>query len=203
MKTGETSYKETSFGIIPRTRLVKLEAEGIERGIKFLYAESKSLKSKVTFQLILELHNRSFGWIFPQWAGKFRTIQVEYSEKEAPPYHQVAQLVTDLCLDLKERLKHLPKIGDDNFLKQLSGLLAWFQYRFVFIHPFNDYNGRTARMLTSFICFLVQFPPIEIKVDRGAGRKRYISAMKMADKGNLEKLERIIFTALSEDILNV
>ena len=35
-RPGETSYKETAFGIIPRSKLIPLEIEGIKgRGILF------------------------------------------------------------------------------------------------------------------------------------------------------------------------
>ena len=33
---GATSFKETKFGIIPRSKLVKLEAEGVKRELQFL-----------------------------------------------------------------------------------------------------------------------------------------------------------------------
>jgi len=108
MKIGETSYKETSFGIIPRSRLVELEIQGIEKGIRFLFSASTKEKTKITPTIVLALHIKAFGWIFPKWAGKFRTVRVEYSGKEAPSYYLVPQLITDLCLDLRERLKHLP-----------------------------------------------------------------------------------------------
>ncbi|TSC88128.1 MAG: huntingtin interacting protein E-like protein [Microgenomates group bacterium Gr01-1014_16] len=203
MKTGETSYKETSFGIIPRSQLVKLEIKGIKKGIKFLYSISKTKKAKITSVLILSLHKEAFGWIFPKWAGKFRTIQVEYSGKEAPPHYQVPQLVADLCLDLQERIKHLPSLDEESFLEELTNLLTWFQHRFVYTHPFNDYNGRTARMLTSFICLTMNLPPIEIKAGTSNDRRKYIHAMQQADSGDNSKLEKLILLALQESFKNL
>ena len=34
---GATSYKETTFGIIPRSKLLKLEIEGTKRGLDYIY----------------------------------------------------------------------------------------------------------------------------------------------------------------------
>lgn len=33
---GATSYKETAFGIIPRSKLLQLEIEGTKKGIEFI-----------------------------------------------------------------------------------------------------------------------------------------------------------------------
>jgi hypothetical protein len=35
-RIGETSYKETAFGIIPRSQLIPLEIEGIKRAWDFV-----------------------------------------------------------------------------------------------------------------------------------------------------------------------
>lgn len=108
-KTGTTSYRETSFGIIPRNRLIKLEAEGVQRGLKYLQRLVKGKSSsEITPELIKLIHEKSFAWIFPKWAGKFRVIQVTYSGKEAPPYFKVPELILNLCRNLKERLKFIP-----------------------------------------------------------------------------------------------
>lgn len=41
--------------------------------------------------------------------------------------------------------------AEETFLAEVISLLAWFQHRFVWIHPFNDYNGRVARLLTNLL----------------------------------------------------
>ena len=35
-RLGETSYKETAFGIIPRSKLIPLEIEGIKKAWEFV-----------------------------------------------------------------------------------------------------------------------------------------------------------------------
>lgn len=88
-------------------------------------------------------------------------------------YFQVLELVINLCNDLEERLKHLPNKDDENFIIKVVEILAWFQHRLVFIHPFQDYNGRTARMLTTLILLSLNLPPIELEAETGKDRKRY------------------------------
>lgn len=42
-------------------------------------------------------------------------------------------------------------------------LAAEFHYKFIRIHPFDDGNGRTARILMNFILMQFRFPPVIIK----------------------------------------
>lgn len=198
---GATSYKETAFGIIPRSKLIQLELEGTKRGLEYISELIQRRKSsKITPYLICKLHEISFAWIFPKWAGKYRKIQVTFSGKEAPPYYQLHELVANFCNDLEERLKYLPRPGEENFIVKVIELLAWFQHRFVFIHPFQDYNGRTARMLTTLILLRLNLPPIELKAETGKDRARYLRAMQKADKDDLTYLARLINNALFESL---
>lgn len=198
---GATSYKETAFGIIPHSKLVQLELEGTRKGLVYISnLLEKGKFSKITPDLICEVHKISFGWIFPKWAGKYRKIQVTFSGKESPPYFQVSELMTNLCNDLDERLKHLPGKDEEEFILKVVELLAWFQNRFVFIHPFQDYNGRTARMLTTLILLSLNLPPIELKAETGEDRRRYLKAMRKGDEGDLTSLEILINKALSESL---
>ncbi|MBU0978728.1 MAG: Fic family protein [Patescibacteria group bacterium] len=192
---GATSYKQTSFGIIPRTKFLQLEIEGTIKGIEFV---ATCYHQKLTPQLILKVHKIAFAWIFPDWAGKYRTIRVQYSDKEAPLPHLIPALTTNLCADLEERLKHLDRSNIDDVIE----LLAWFQHRFVWIHPFQDYNGRLARMLTTFLLLQLGLPPIEIQADSKQDRENYLQAMYSADDGNYKKLESLIKQALDESLCN-
>ena len=198
---GATSYKETKFGIIPRSKLLKLELEGIKKGLDFIHQLiSKDKDSKITPEFILKLHRKAFGWIFPKWAGKYRKIRVRISGKEAPEYYRVQEMLTGLCEDLKVRLRHLPNKTENFYIIEVLKLLAWFQHRFVFIHPFQDYNGRTGRMLTILLMLRLGLPPAEIQVKTDTDRKRYIAAMQHADEGNIAHLESIIGKALLESL---
>ncbi|PIR78851.1 MAG: hypothetical protein COX79_03940 [Candidatus Levybacteria bacterium CG_4_10_14_0_2_um_filter_36_16] len=198
---GATSYQDTAFGIISRSKLLKLELEGTKRGLEYLYdLVSKEKKPLITPEKIIKLHEVSFGWIFPDWAGKYRTIQVVFSGKEAVEHYQVPELVSNLCQDLNERLFYLPKIDEDAYVAKVVSLLAWFQHRFVLIHPFKDYNGRTARMLTSLILFYLDLPPIELKAETESDRKQYLKAMQKADSGDYSFLENLIGKALIESL---
>lgn len=58
---GATSYKETAFGIIPRSELIKLELKGVKKGLEYIYDLISSSKNfKITNELICKLHQVSF-----------------------------------------------------------------------------------------------------------------------------------------------
>lgn len=196
---GATSYKETAFGIIPRSKLLRLELGGTKKGLELI---AKIFKQEITSDLILAIHKEAFGWIFPSWAGKYRTIRVEFSGKEAVLPHQIPELIVNLCADLQERLKSL-NTQDKNFINNVVELLAWLQHCFVWIHPFQDYNGRIARMLTILILLKLNLPPVEIKAETGLDRKKYLESMYAADEGDCQKLENLIGTALSESLTKI
>ncbi|HCR35768.1 hypothetical protein A2130_00595 [Candidatus Woesebacteria bacterium GWC2_33_12] len=201
-KYGSTSFKDTNFGILPREKLVKLEEKGVKKGLDYISSLNQNVikTTDIDIPLILKLHKISYAWIFPKWAGKFRTIDVAYSGKEAIEYFKVREAITNLCLDLKVRMNHLSSKNNSKYITNVIELVSWFQHRFVQIHPFNDYNGRTARMLTSFLLLKFDLPAIEIKADNKSDRKKYIRAMQEADEGNYSNLEKLIASALEEGL---
>ena len=62
-------------------------------------------------------------------------------------------------------------------------LAAEFHYKFIRIHPFDDGNGRTARILMNFILMKFNFPPVIIKTE---DKDNYFAVLQQADAGNLE-----------------
>jgi Fic family protein len=62
-------------------------------------------------------------------------------------------------------------------------LAAEFHYKFIRIHPFDDGNGRTARILMNFILMQYHFPPVIIKTE---DKENYYSVLRQADADILE-----------------
>ena len=60
---------------------------------------------------------------------------------------------------------------------------ALLHYKFVEIHPFDDGNGRMARILMNLILMRSGFPPVVIKLQE---REPYIAALRRADAGETE-----------------
>lgn len=200
---GATSYKQTAFGILPRSKVVQLENEGGAKALQYIFNLS-SKKTKITPKVICDIHKTGFGFIFPDWAGKFRTIDVTVGDFEPPHYSKIPELVKNLCEDVEERLKHIPlSASEEKFLEQVLTFFAWFQHRFVWIHPFKDYNGRIARLATNLLALNLGLPIVTITAEIGKDRQNYISSLKAADKHDLSKLEKLIADALKESLEKV
>jgi len=57
-------------------------------------------------------------------------------------------------------------------------LAALFHYRYIRIHPFEDGNGRIARLIVNFILARHDYPMIVV---RSRGKKEYLEALHLAD----------------------
>jgi Fic family protein len=62
-------------------------------------------------------------------------------------------------------------------------LAAYLHYRFVRIHPFDDGNGRVARLLMNYVLLKHNLPPIIIK---SADKTNYLLALNKADTGDIK-----------------
>lgn len=62
-------------------------------------------------------------------------------------------------------------------------IAAEFHYKFIRIHPFDDGNGRTARILMNFILMRFGFPPVIIRTE---DKQKYFSVLRQADSGIIE-----------------
>jgi Fic family protein len=76
-------------------------------------------------------------------------------------------------------------------------LAAEFHYRFVCIHPFDDGNGRVARLVMNYILMKKKHPPVIIKSD---DKEAYLTALQKADIGDVEAIVDYVAQQLTGSI---
>ena len=86
-----------------------------------------------------------------------------------------------------DRLFRLHGAHGDRFPTEVEA--AWLHHRYLQIHPFQDGNGRTGRLLAAHVfASRGEFPPIV----RSDDRARYVRALHAADDGDLRPLVRAL-----------
>ncbi len=72
-----------------------------------------------------------------------------------------------------------------------------FHHRFTAIHPFDDGNGRLARLLMNFILMQHRFPPVIVRQET---RSVYYAALNQADQGVYLPLFEYLYEALERSL---
>jgi Fic family protein len=72
--------------------------------------------------------------------------------------------------------------GEEEAIHTIT-LAAMMHFNFVRIHPFDDGNGRIARLLMNYILIKDDFPPVIIK---SSDKPNYLRALHLADTGDYE-----------------
>jgi fido (protein-threonine AMPylation protein) len=130
-------------------------------------------------------HKRLAGHLFPDWAGRFRDVNVQVGAHLPPPYYEVPIHMRQFCDDLAERLRHDPGVS----VRSAAKFLAWADWRFQWIHPFKDFNGRIGRVLLAALLYKLGLPHVETAPADPQLRRKYLDALQAADMQNLEQLE--------------
>jgi Fic family protein len=80
----------------------------------------------------------------------------------------------------------------------IAELAAWVHYKLVYIHPFIDGNGRTARLLMNLVLIQNGYPPaVILNVDR----KVYYRLLKDADREKYNGLMNFIGRSIERSLL--
>lgn len=124
--------------------------EGYRDAMSFVLRRADDESFAWQTELILGIHDRVMAGSHSAGAGRFRTRQVHVADTEAvrrvyePPFpDQVPGLVARLAAFAEDAAFHLdPPV-----------LAALIHIRLAGIHPFNDGNGRTARVLASLAMY--------------------------------------------------
>ena len=66
-------------------------------------------------------------------------------------------------------------------------LAALAHYKFVYIHPFYDGNGRVSRLLMNLVLLQAGYPPVIINVE---DKHEYYQRLQMANDGDVRPFIR-------------
>ncbi|MBI4378231.1 MAG: Fic family protein, partial [Nitrospinae bacterium] len=191
-----TRYFETALGIKSYSEVSEIIAVSVTKVIERIIVGLPE-EIKVIPEWICSLHKDIAGSLFPVWAGRFRDINVEVGQHTPPPFYEVPVNMRLYCDDLAVRITNAEKKRD---IKEIAELLAWLDWRFQWIHPFKDFNGRVGRILLTAILFRLKLPPAETASVEPEEREEYLKALRSADNGDLSALIQIWIERLRKSI---
>ena len=176
-------FIETTLGIqsyvelAPRValRVLTLEAD---------IADGRFSNRALGEDLILEFHQRICGDLVPGMAGRWRRADARVGDHEAPPHPHVPMLMRDYCRDLEARIMALARTLDHPTLE----CLAFAEGRLLWIHPFEDLNGRVTRAFLAELLQRLDIPALDPTPDPAPNTERYLQALNAADRADLRPL---------------
>lgn len=147
------------------------EATGHARAYDYMLEIARGGPLEFREEDILHLHGLFYGGVDPERAGRYRTGQVFITGTEyvPPTAEEVPGRMAELIQTLNQQKDKMHPVL----------LAAYAHRRLVDIHPFQDGNGRTARLLMNLILVnrgycVVSIPPIL--------RHDYITALQQAQR---------------------
>jgi fido (protein-threonine AMPylation protein) len=190
---GSTREFDTAEGRLSYSEL----SERLAVPLVVIYDEILQIKPDqivITPEWLCQRHMRLAGHLYPDWAGRFRDVNVQVGAHIPPPYYEVPIHMRQFCDDLAERLRHDPGAS----VTTVAEFLAWSDWRFQWIHPFKDFNGRIGRVLLAALLYKLSLPHVETAPLETGARRQYLEALQAADDGNLGPLTEIWTRRIAE-----
>lgn len=180
---GETPIEDISGlklrAVQTRKQLAIVEAENVRKAVlKYLAAKPSRRIAPFDLAWSLKLHEEMFGDVW-EWAGCPRQMDLNLGV----PWHQVQTALTNVLHDLNLGEQHWPDVVEQ---------AARLHHRVVQVHPFQNGNGRWARMMAN-IWLRIHDVPITVWPEETIGavsiiRDEYLEAIRGADEGRFELL---------------
>ena len=159
-----------------------LEAKDHQAALEYLCdLIDKNKKHTISEMLIKNLHQIILQETDKEWAGRYRNANVIIGgARHTPPDAlQVPQKMRAL-------IRWLISKKDQTNIIELSALL---HHKLVYIHPFFDGNGRTARLAMNLFLMQAGYPLVIIMKN---DRKKYYDVLDKADSGEYEPLVKFV-----------
>lgn len=182
------SIEDNLLNLTGKDAINEQEAKGI--ALAELYVLRLETDVTISTSLILEIHRIAFGQLY-EWAGKWRTTNILVGQLVPPEPQKVIQLMYQFTDNLNF------KITSAKIQEEYIDCLLYAHYVFISIHPFDNGNGRTGRIIMNLVAMKFGYKPLALYYREGESRKVYIDAMKAADKGDIQSLKNLISVELT------
>jgi Fic-DOC domain mobile mystery protein B len=185
--SGATPYDDID-GLIPGIEsptieaIYELELKNTNKILpKYFLGTITEKRAPFTYEWLLKFHKEMLGDVW-DWAGKIRATD----KTVGVPKHEIAEELNKFVGDYQSWIDHSHDILE---------ISTKIHHRLVWIHPFENGNGRWARFVSNIFLNLQRAPIINWPSDKlyveGEFRERYLRALKEADKSNISELLKL------------
>jgi cell filamentation protein len=162
------------LGIRGKTEMDRIEAKALETAEK-RYLGIITDETVFTADLICRMHRDWLGGIY-EWAGRYRTVEMQKGNFRWPPAFRVSQNMAWLEAEFlrKSTPCHLAP------LEAVSEKVATIHAELLLVHPFREGNGRLARWLADLMFLQAGYPiPLYNFSGKGAVKRKneYLNAV--------------------------
>jgi CRISPR-associated endonuclease/helicase Cas3 len=182
---GSTRWIETTRGILSYSQLAPLLAERVLKVQRSIEDENYR-GADLNEELLLRMHRDFCGDLVPDWAGKWRRIDVRVGPHQPPVFHEVPIEMRNYMADLRERMRDADK------LEAVPDLLAFAEGRLLSIHPFADFNGRAARLWLWELLSRLRLPPVKLASLDASPQAAYLDGLRAADQRDYQPLVNFV-----------
>ncbi|MDO8494110.1 MAG: mobile mystery protein B [Deltaproteobacteria bacterium] len=181
---GKTPLDDLSGLLVPATNMEELNAfefANINKAIqKYLLKTPSDKQAPFSYPWFFKVHKEMLGEVW-SWAG-----QIRKSNKS-------------IGIDKSQILEALKNLEHDFFywLKTMdpNEIAARLHHRLVWVHPFENGNGRWSRLITNIYFKKNALPlihwPEKSLLEKTDTRKKYLQALREADNQNFEPLIKL------------
>lgn len=173
------------LGLESQEEVALSEFEGFLKA-EIQLTESITSRTKFNVSYILKIHKLALGHLY-SFAGKYRDVNIS---KGGFPFAASRFLPETMKSFEEEILAALPnKYQSKNELIQD---IAKVHGELLFIHPFREGNGRTARILTNLMCRKQGYESLNFELINENKFDVYVSAVQLSAKKDYTKMEKLI-----------
>ena len=167
-----------------------LEAKDHHAALQYLYELiEKGKQHTMSERLIRSFHQLITRETDKEWAGVYRNANVIIGGADHTP--------PDALEVPQEMRKFIEWIKNNKKSLHIIELAALLHHKLVYIHPFFDGNGRTARLTMNLLLLQQGFPLVIILKN---DRKKYYNVLSKADKGEFKPLIRFIAQSVERSL---
>ncbi|MDN3580449.1 Fic/DOC family protein [Mucilaginibacter flavus] len=173
------------LGLKSYDEIVESEFEGFLKA-EIMLAESLTKRTKFNLNYILNIHKTALSHLY-SFAGKYRSVNLS---KGGFPFAAARFLPSTMTAFEQEILLNLPsayKIKDD-----LIRDVAVVHGELLFIHPFREGNGRTARILANLMMQKQGYKRLQFEKIGEQEFEFYVLAVQQAAEKRYDKMEQLI-----------